>query len=282
MSSRSQQNQNSDLPQLEEGDSGEQSPAKIPYGQGLEARLNASATALWNKLQEWGLLLPEQVRTTPMSEIRKEVRRILPQGLTVHKYASRLMEQLWRSRRLPVQLIPFRRYPRSRDVDYQIIYALRIHFGEENLPDVTQRVRPDVTKASTSLKLGRKALPADFVELFTRIYQLDMAQRERIRQWAQEWPLGQSEEGEVCPYLMLFLRRRPERFVTGHMLDSFLLLEPCPFDLTDPFAQSDFVPLDDLWDEAPGMSILDDWSPNLGDWVRLEDVDYFDYLFTFE
>ena len=278
----SAQAQVSFVPPPEGGDSGEQNPAMVPYGEGLEALLSASAMALWNMLNDWHLLLPEQVRTTPMSEIMKEVRRILPQGLTVHKYASRLMEQLWRSGSLPVQLIPFRRYPRSLDVDYQIIYALTIQVGEEDLPDVTQPVPVDLTKASTSLNLGRKALPADFVELFTRIYQLDMVQRERIRQWAQEWPLGQSEKGKVCPYLTRFLRRRPERFVTGHMLDSFLLLEPCPFDLTDPFAQSDFVPLDDLWDEAPGMSILDDWSPNLGDWVPLEDVDNLDDTFTFE
>lgn len=232
MSSRSQQNQNSDLPQLEEGDSGEQSPAKIPYGQGLEARLNASATALWNKLQEWGLLLPEQVRTTPMSEIRKEVRRILPQGLTVHKYASRLMEQLWRSRRLPVQLIPFRRYPRSRDVDYQIIYALMIHFGEENLPDVSQGVPSDVTSEAISLNLGRKPLPADFVKVFTTLFHLNAEQQEFIRRWAQSWPLGQSGY-PVLMYLERILQSPHERFVTGPIWDNFLLLEPCPFDLTD-------------------------------------------------
>lgn len=238
MSRHSPQNQNSDLPQLEDGDSGKQNPEKLPYGHGLEGQVEASSMALWNMLNDWDRLLPEKVRTTPMSQIMHEVRRILPQGLTVQQYASRLMEQLWRSGRLPVQLILFRRYPRSRDVDYQVIYALMVHFGEDRLPDVSQGVPADLGRGSTSLKLGRKPLPADFLEVFTKIYNLNAEQRELIRQWAQTWPWGQGG----CPvleYLKSVLQVLHERFATAtSSWDDFLpIVHLEPLDLS----RSEFV-----------------------------------------
>ena len=284
----------SDGPQVQQATSHKQRRRR---GEGIDAQIEPSVASLWAMFKHWRVLLPEKVRTTPMSTIIEEVNNIIrPINWDVVQYARRILKILWKQNRLPVQLVLFWRYPRADLFAYEIVYALMIHFGADKLPNVGQNPSADRRQQSQFLKIGRKALPPDFAELCTKIYGLNEEQQQWVRRWAESWYKGQRVR-PAMQNLETFLQFKREWFVTGlsPAQDEVSPLQEIPSEaapacqmevagpaVPDPFAQSDSVPLDDPWDEAPGMSILDPWSPNLGGWVRLEDADNLDDFFTFE
>lgn len=171
---------------------------KMANGDRIDALLSAATELLWKKLKSWGLLLPEEVLTTPWSEIRRAVDNIRPAKWEIKDYAHWLLVKLWHENMLPVKLVLFWRYPRANDVAYEIVFALLVYFGEERIRELTEdlanfreRTRKARRNEHPFWALGRKLLPTDFVERCVEIYGLNAVQQHWVEQWAQKWPFRQ-------------------------------------------------------------------------------------------